>query len=196
MEPRLVEYSFSTVARMFGVPFGLSMGVLFGVVGALLTGALTIWSGPCVTIAAVLGFVALGGVTGTLSGLVFGPLMAAFVDRLVGRGTPPELAPGETLRARGPANLQVEWRSVPGWAYLTERRLRFVPIGKGPERSWSIVEVGTAESGRTFGLLENRLQLWMTDGAIETLLVADAAAWVAEIEAARRSGGDASGTGG
>lgn len=135
MEPLLVRYPEATVARMFGVPFGLTMGVTFGAFGALVFGVLMIWTGPCALIAAALGFFAVGGFAGTLSGLMVGPLMAAFVSHAVDGVALPALEPGETLRVRGPANHRFGWTSVPGWLYLTDRRLRFVPTGA--EGEWS-----------------------------------------------------------
>jgi hypothetical protein len=186
VKPRVIRTSSLRTAVVTGVPLGLAMAPLFGLVAAGV-GTLVLLGSGCAGIGAAGAWMATLGGIGALTALPLGLLMAVYSESILASGTEPALEDGERLRALGPANHVGPGDPASGRLFLTDRRLRFVSRGMrrhDDDTSWPLADVGELSSG----VLRDRLLVEIGERT-EEFLVADPAAWIAEIVAATRQSG-------
>ncbi|HEX8636946.1 MAG TPA: hypothetical protein VF692_02700 [Pyrinomonadaceae bacterium] len=123
---------------------------------------------------------------GLLGGILFGLGMALFVKYQSNKFTQTRpLISDENIVKEGPANHLLKLEGVGGWIYLIDSRLIFVSHKfniKNHELSIPLSEISIAESGKTLGILSNRLILNLKNGQIEKFIVNDAKNWANHIE--------------
>lgn len=157
------------------IPFGLIMGLAFGLVAGLIGGARL---GLIVTLAG-----------GAAAGGLFGLMMAGFVlwqSRTV-RANPPHFD-DEVLLHDGPANHLLNGEGVGGWLYLLRGRLYFRSHAMNlqpHELSIPLDQIERLRPVRSLGLIPNGLQLFTRSGAVEQFILEDRGRWQSEIAAAR-----------
>lgn len=152
-----------------GAPFGVVMGIFF----ALQRGA------------------AAGIGLGVVAGLLFGGLLAAFVEAQAKRMKIHGALDGEPILMQGPAN---HWRGAEargGWLVLTARRLVFRSHGKNIQNQGlevSLADVIDVEPSRSLGLIPNGMRVRLAGDAVERFVVAERGAWLRAVADARSRG--------
>ena len=119
---------------------------------------------------------------GAFGGFAYGLLMAsiAYFNSLKYTRNRPLLS-NERLIEEGPANYHLNR----GWIYLTNTRLFFVSEKISlitQELSIPISEIMSAEKGRTYGVISNKLILNLKNGDSEEVIVPNPKNWVNRIK--------------
>lgn len=151
---------------VFGIPYGLFMGLFF----AFMFGGEKLW-------------------LGLLAGLLFGPAMACFVE-FFSRRQKTKLQSQRTLPADepviwdGPANHFVNGEAVGGWLTLTGQRLLFQSHRsniQNHELSIPLENIDEVGQRLTWGLIGNGLLVQTVAGDEERFVVEGNRKWVALI---------------
>jgi hypothetical protein len=154
---------------MLGIPFGVIMGLFFIFQYGIRPGI-------------------LGGIG---SGILFGLAMSVFarVQENKARSSPPVLT-DENLLREGPANHFSERSGgAVGRLYLTNKRLFFEAFPSSKkihEVSIPVHQISEAVSAKSYGILQNQLQVALSDGRTERFVTDNVTTWIKEILAVRQ----------
>ncbi|MDZ4821049.1 MAG: GRAM domain-containing protein [Planctomycetota bacterium] len=147
-------------ALITGVPYGLFMGLMFGLTNRS-------WIA--------------GLILGVISGVAFGLMMAWFMQWLQGRCLrKPITLPGEHIISQGAANHFRGIEAVGGWLFLTDRRLFFYSHDFNVQNHQLSIprnEILQAEPCRTLGIVPNGLRIKTSD-RVEQFVVQDRQSWL------------------
>lgn len=147
-----------------GIPFGILMSVYYMVTS----------DDPLVRVIA----------SGALAGVVFGALMAAFLE-LQHRGGAryDPTGPGEELIRWQAARREQEDHSASGHLYLTGERLVFVAhefSRPSDGLSMPLQEISSVRAGRSMGVLPNAVEV-VRGGVCDRFVVGDRRGWIRQL---------------
>jgi len=145
-----------------GLPFGLAMGLFFALQRGLLPGL----------------------ILGAGSGLLFGMLLAAFIELQHRRMKVTDLD-GEPVLHQGPANHWLGAEARGGWLVLTKHRLVFRSHGKNIQNQGAevlLADIVACEPRRTLGLVPNGMHVRHRDDRVEKYVLAGRGEWLAALK--------------
>lgn len=155
-------------ALISGIVFGTVMGAVFSLVRGAPSGISV----------------------GIISAIVFGISMGAVTRKLARKFTDSrsEIVGNKSVVMEGPANHFRGVESVGGWLFLTTEGLIFKSHSTNVQNhEWTahLDEISKVKAVKTFGLIPNGLQVTMSDGRRERLVVNRSRTWAQKIGEAR-----------
>jgi hypothetical protein len=151
-----------------GLLFGLAAGLLYGLARGPVDGVI------------------IGILTGCIFGLFLGVFSLLAIRKF--RGMRAEMAQQVSIVYDGGANHFVGIEGVGGWLFLTDRELIFKSHKFNVNRHELVVplsDIASVKTGKSLGLIANKLTVQTKLGSSEVFVVNDAPAWLAKLQESR-----------